>query len=121
MSKKAFNWLDFVYSVYLGLVCLISGIVLCVNTGELVQNTIEYNFPELRVESYYNDYSQWNTVHSPEEKHPQLTEQERKEMALERAQWNALRDIVDSLVYLIIAGLVFGFHWRLFKHSRLES
>lgn len=122
--SKAFNWLNFVYAVYLGLVCLISGIILCVNTGSLVKNVIEYNIPQLRAETYYNAYSEWDITNSPEEKRPKLTEEEREERkkaVLKRAEWTALRGVVNSLVYWVISGLVFGFHWRLFKRSRVDS
>lgn len=109
------SFINIVYSVYLALVCFVAGAVLCFSFASMGKDAIVYQFPELNA-GYYKQY-----YHVPEEKGVQLTEEQQKvryEEELERTQWYALRDIVDALFNFMIALLVFGFHWRLFKHAR---
>ncbi|MFZ2619763.1 MAG: hypothetical protein WAX89_02725 [Alphaproteobacteria bacterium] len=119
MAKTANHptWLHTVYGIYLALVCLIAGTVLCVSAGGMVNNAITYAVPEMRV-SWYDLNPQPDYVNNVK---VEKTAEEKAAYRLERieqAKWEALRELLDGVVYVLIAGLVFGFHWRLFKRER---
>lgn len=107
------NFIHIVFSIYLGLVCLISGMAFCFSFASIGENAVVYKFPELRA-GYYEHYS------ISYDKKPELSKEERKERyqeELKRTKWYALKDVVDSIMTLVIGLIVFVFHWRMFRKA----
>lgn len=108
------TWVQIVFSIYLALVCLISGIALSVTVVSLTQNAVEYKMPELGLaEDIYAVKWQEGVKH-------QLSDtetQEEKQKAVERKKLRALTDLVDGGITLFFLSLIFLFHWRMFKKT----
>lgn len=117
MTQKS-TWMSFVFAAYLGLVCLISGIVTTVSTASVFNNAVTYNFPQLDVRWYEVERAQYDHKANKELPITDTEKEERLAKEMSRVELQSLRDMLDSGTYLVIALLIFIFHWRLFKRER---
>lgn len=117
MSSKS-TWMSFVFAIYLGLVCLISGVVTAVSAGSILNNAVTYQFPELEVNWYEIDRTKYNHETKQETTVTETEKEERLIKEVERVELRSLRNMLDSGTYLFIAFFIFIFHWRLFKKER---
>lgn len=136
------DWWGFFRLAYLAVVCFASGITFCVTLGSVGFNALVSIFPQLEVESRedfaprpaptglehlsaadqaalrageFANVSEYGWQIITQNRPDDITA--RKAERTHQVIWHSRRNMVESLMTLIISLLVFVFHWRLFKRS----
>lgn len=116
-ASSSFGWQHVVYQVYLALVCLISGIFLAVSVGGLLHGAKDAAWPELGTYRYAPEPLLEDATLPPEKTRP--SPEERYAADVQNTRRSGLEDILDASIMLLIAGVIFAGHWRLFR--RLQA
>lgn len=139
------DWLNLCWNAYVALACFVSGVALCVGLIGLGHNAITLAYPKLRYADELLDGYQLNKDISPitntlsdadklllrnghvaelsAEAWGNICFRKPEDVAArearlkERTEIAALRDAAEGLVGTLVALLVFGFHWRMFRRK----
>jgi|GEM_PF-2195944 len=117
-AAKKSNWTTLVFALYLGGVCLISGLTATFSLAGMVSSGITYNFPELNINWYEVDRAKYDKRTKRDIAPTSLEKEARILEAKERSKIDALRDALDGGTHFLIGLIIFLFHWRLFKQER---
>lgn len=123
---------DKLLSIYLGLVSLFCIVALSVNAGIFFSNTAKLII--ISDEEYIEYSTRYEVDNCSEPKYlkdgerEERTEEEIKECetnAIERAElrrsYDGKRDAIESLSWLIVFSILFGFHYKAFLRRAKES
>lgn len=142
-KAPARDWSSFFSFLYLALVCFASGVALCVYVGSSGYQLILSTWPQLEVESRMADPYRPKQIHAPSmeqfsksdrealeslrlenlseagwatiaDRRPE-DETKQRESLTNQTIWQARKNLVEDLLGLLVAALVFTFHWRIFK------
>jgi len=124
-----------VLEIYSLAVCFIAVVALVISLGISLYSIVEINYPEFtidqwRYEQYQTNDSFWesNPKHFPPELKGKPAERPPEEeltkmreeayaIVLKGEQRNGFQSLLKSLIFFIIAAVVFFLHWRLFKKN----
>jgi hypothetical protein len=105
------TWASLIFQLYLAGVCGFSLIIGTFSAGGLLTGAFDMVFPQPIMVSE----TLWNDAAKANEPRPVTDiEKERAQQAQSQA-FNTKREMAKGGIYLLLAGLIFGFHWRLFK------
>jgi hypothetical protein len=97
-------------NIYLYLVCFVTLLIVIFGAVNLVRSTVELAYPD---PMYYGP------VFPDREGNIDPAEQERQERAARDSQRrNAVLGLVSSGTFVLIAGPVYGYHWRRIQDER---
>lgn len=143
LKPQTRDWSGFFSFAYLALVCFASGLALCIYIGGAGYQLILSNWPQLEVESRMADPYRPKPTFAPivdqfsksdrealesrrledlsedgwrliADRHPEDEAKQRAELT-NQTIWQARKNLVEDLLGLLVAALVFVFHWRIFK------
>ena len=105
------EWARLIFQLYLAGVCGVSLLVGVFSGGAMLTGAVDLAIPRpiYVAETRWDDTTKTEVARAAAD-----VERERIRMATEQTD-NTQRDLMHSGIYLLLAFVVFGYHWRLFK------
>lgn len=110
-STTSNTWPSLIFQLYLAGVCGFSLIVATFSAGSLLTNGLDLAIPQ----PVSISTTQWDEGTKTQQPRPAEAIAQERDQEAARQLIYAKREMAHSTIYLLLAGLIFGFHWRLFK------
>jgi hypothetical protein len=112
-AAHANSWASLIFQVYLALVCSFSLLVGVISMGGLLTGGLDLAIPP---RTLVNE-TRWDETTKTDVPRPAADIARDRAQQREDQAFNTKREMAHSGIYLLIAAVVFGLHWRLFRRN----